>query len=280
VIRIGKLLRGGVCLLALGGIGRAQNLGPLTLPAPLVRTTATESAGAHAKTMAEAQLAQDLGFPSVAAEFYRKALTAPNADRVALRLALATALLDAAEPQEAEKALAEIPEPRNAAWHLRAGLAAVQLRKIDAARAALAAIRENEVSVEDYPWYWFFQGQIVDLAPVREISRANSFYQRAENVAMTELSRSRFQLAAERTRLEMKIARDVDPNVHRENYERNLGTQWARIRSTWRPIPARSSPSARNSASPSPIRRRIPRRSPSPIARPATRPASTTWSTA
>jgi len=148
---------------------QVQDAGALNPPSPLVQPVAAASAGSSAVTLAAAQRAQDLGLPLLAADLYRQARDMPEVDRAELTLALATALLDAGKGDEAEKALAEIPEPHSAAWHLRAGLAAVQLRKVEAARTELAAIKESEVPVDDYPWYWFFQGEIVDLAPVRRL---------------------------------------------------------------------------------------------------------------
>lgn len=175
-------------------------------------------------TLAAAQRAQDLGLPALAVALYRQARDIPGADRTALTLALATALLDAGNAADAQKALEDIPEPRGAAWHLRAGLAAVQLRQIDSARAQLAAIKESELPEADYPWYWFFEGEIVDLAPVPEMSRANDFYHRAEEGASTPLARARFQLAAERLRLRFKETRDTDLPTILANYQKFQGT--------------------------------------------------------
>ncbi len=203
---------------------RAQTAGALSAPAPLLRAVAAPSAGESISILTAAQRAQDLGLPMMAADLFRQAREKPGADRTGLTLALATALLDAGQAEEAEKVLAEMPEPRGSAWHLRAGLAAMQLRKFDAGRAEFAAIKESEVPESDYPWYWFFQGTLADVAPVREMSRANSFYVRAENAAATELARVRFQLAGEQHRLRMGTATDADLKPLRETYARLQGT--------------------------------------------------------
>ena len=224
VTRLRKTFSRALGALAIAVLARAQDAGPITAPSPLVAPVRGPSAGSAAGGLLAAQRAHDLGLPQLAADIYRQAREAPGADRTALTLALATALLDAGNAEEAERALAEIPEPRNAAWHLRAGLAAVQLRKIDAARAELAAIRESDLPEEDHPWWWFFQGQLVDLAPVRELSRANDFYLRAERAAPTELARARFQLAAERLRLRFKEAKQADLRLSLATYESNRGT--------------------------------------------------------
>lgn len=219
--RIQKLL----VALAVGALGgwapAAQDR--LNPPAPLGRGESGPSIGAEAMALAAAQRAQDLGFPGLAADLYRQAREMPGGDRVRISLALATALLDANRPQEAEKILGEIREPRGSAWHLRAGLAAAQLRQLDGARAGLAAVREVELSADDLPWYWFLQGELVDLAKTGEVSRANEFYRRAEEAARTELGRARFQLAAETLRLRLGSTSEADRKVMRENYERYQG---------------------------------------------------------
>ena len=199
--------------------------GALTPPAPLAGAPAARPGGHEAVSQAAAQRAQDLGLPGIAADLYRRAREVPGADRAGLALALATALLDAGRPEEAEKVLGEIAEPRGAAWHLRAGLAAVQLRRVEAARQELAAIREGDLPAEDLPWYWFLQGEVIDLGPVRDITRANELYRKAEDAARTDLARARFQLAAERLRLRLGTPREADLKTMRENYERNPGTQ-------------------------------------------------------
>ena len=222
--RFRKLLAGGASALVFIAAAGAQDVGALNAAAPLTPAAAAPSAGATALTLAAAQRAHDLGLPLQAADLYREALTGPEANRPRVLLLLATALLDAGRPDEAEKALAEIPEPHNSAGHLRAGLAAVQLKKIAAARAALAAIKESELPEADYPWYWFFEGEIVDLAPVRDVTRANDFYTRAEKGAGTEQARARFQLAGEQLRLRMGSPTAADLTPLRQTYERQQGT--------------------------------------------------------
>ena len=206
--------------------GRAEASEPLNPPAPLLRLAGGTSPGTGALALAAAQRAHDLGLSSVAVALYRQMLDAAGADRTGLRLALATALLDAGRVAEAEQALAAVLEPRGAAWHLRAGLAATQLRKLEVARAELAATREDELPAADYPWYWFLQGELVDLAQVRDITRANDFYHRAEAGAPTELARARFQLAAERLRLQLGAPSDADVKAARDNYERFQGREF------------------------------------------------------
>ncbi len=195
--------------------------GPLNPPAPLVAVPPAVSAGTRAVSVAAAQRAHDFGLPLLAADMFRQLRDQPGADRTRLTLALASALLDGGKPDDAEKVLAEVPEPRGAAWHLRAGLAAVQLRKLDAARAASAAIVEAQLPATDLPWFWFLQGELLDLAPVQDLRGANTFYVRAEESAPTDVARARFQLAAERVRL---LLGSANLKALRENFEKFQGT--------------------------------------------------------
>lgn len=203
----------------MGAAGWAQ--GPLNPPAPLVPAPPAVSAGTRAVSLAAAQRAHDFGLPLLAADMFRQLREQPGADRAKLTLALASALLDGGKPEDAEKVLAELPEPRDAAWHLRAGLAAVQLRRLDAARAANAAIAEAQLPATDLPWYWFLQGELLDLAPVQDLRGANAFYVRAEESAPTDVARARFQLAAERVRL---LLGSANLKALRENFEKFQGT--------------------------------------------------------
>ncbi|MSU64882.1 MAG: tetratricopeptide repeat protein [Opitutus sp.] len=176
---------------------------PLNPPSPLLRPAAGISQGQSAVTLEAAARAQSLGLSSVAAGLYRQLLAAPGADRPVLTLALATALLEAGRSAEAVEALAALPEPHGAAWHLRAGLAALQRRQRGTAQGEWDATKVDELSTADRAWYWFLAGALWDTAPVRDISRANEFYTRAESAAPTELVRARFQLAGEEVRLRM-----------------------------------------------------------------------------
>jgi TolA-binding protein len=181
------------------------------------------TAGAGAVTWASAQRAQELGFPSVAAGIYRQLLAAPDADRAGLTLALAAVLLDDGRPAEAEKVLGELVGLRGSAWHLRAGLAAVQLKKVEVARAEFAAIRVDELSAPDRAWAWFLQGALYDLAPVQDVTKANEFYIKAEQAAVNEMARARFRLAGEQVRLGLGRPSDAALRQARANYEQFRG---------------------------------------------------------
>jgi hypothetical protein len=211
-----------VCLVAVTAGARAQNA--ITPVSPLASPPAIVSPGSLAMELAAAQRAQDLGMPSIAVEVYRRARDIPGADRTALTYSLVTALLDAGDAAEAEKALKEIPEPHPAAWHVRAGLAAFQLRNRGAAQAEWDVIVADDVSLEDKPWYWFLGGALYDTAIPREEQRANQFYRNAEFSADTELMKARFQLAGERVRLgTMHQPTADDSRRSLEGYRANQG---------------------------------------------------------
>lgn len=207
--------------LALAG-GSAQEA--VLAPAPLSRAAAPVPQGRAVAALAAAQRAHDLGFLDVAAKLYRELRASPGADQAQLGLALATVLLDAGETAEAGELLATIPEPRGPAWHLRAGLVALQRRQRDAAQAEWDTLRPEELSAADLPWYWFLGGALYDTAAVRDVTRANDLYSRAEGAAQTDLARARFQLAAEIVRFRQHgVATEAGMNQTLENYQRFQG---------------------------------------------------------
>jgi hypothetical protein len=130
----------------LAATGRAQAPAPLNRPVPLAVAGAVNapSPGTAAVAVAAAERAQALGVPATAVELYRGALEQSGVDRAALTLGLVTALLDDGRAAEAEAALNGFIGLRGTAWQLRAGLAAVTLRKMDAAKAAVAAVKPGE----------------------------------------------------------------------------------------------------------------------------------------
>ena len=191
-----------MCLVAaaavVGESARAQGLEALNRPVPLAAASAATavSPGAAALTLAAAQRAQELGFPATAVELYRAALAAPNADRATLTLGLVTALLDDGRVAEAESALNGWIGLRGSAWQLRAGLAAATARKIDAAKAALAAVKETELAPSDRAWWFYLQGLLAGESG--DVKATNKFFEQAQAAAVTELARTRFRLDAER----------------------------------------------------------------------------------
>jgi TolA-binding protein len=190
------------CLVVVTVTGRAQAQGVAALnrPVPLVTVaSAGASPGAAALTLVAAQQAQEMGFPATAAALYRGALTQAGADRALLTLGLATALLDDGNAAEAETVLNAFVGRRGSAWQLRAGLAAMQLRKIDAAKAAVAAVKETELAAGDRAWWLYLQGLLEGDAG--DVKAANKFFEDAQSAATTDLARTRFRLEEERALL-------------------------------------------------------------------------------
>lgn len=222
-MRIGKLLGlaaacGGIALAARGA---DEALNP---PAPLLQRAESASPAKAASLKTAADWALAAGFSLQAADFYAELLALPNADRTGLTLARATALLEGGRAEEARKTLAALPEPHNAGWHLRAGLAALQLRDYNGVRAELTALKEPELPPADYPWYWFLQGAYVDIFSPQETTRANDFYHRAENAAPNELALARFKLASHEVRLwRGQVPTPDELKVFRDNFETNQG---------------------------------------------------------
>jgi TolA-binding protein len=196
---------------------------PLRPPAPLVAAVAPDALlpGQAAATLAAAERAQAMGFPSIAAELYRRLLAAPAGvagDPFQLRLALATALLDDGRPDEAGLTLNEDVRARDAAWQLRAGLIAAQTKRPDAAKASLAVIKPEELSAADRGWYFFLQGMVADAAA--DWDRGRAAYGEALKAAGNEMERTRFELAQELAYLRRGVA---NLDAQRQNAERIQG---------------------------------------------------------
>ncbi|MEO6875034.1 MAG: tetratricopeptide repeat protein [Opitutaceae bacterium] len=208
-----------VLLLAVATTLRAQ--APLNAPVPLVKTLRVASPGESALKLAAADRAAEMGFPAIAAELYRQLLDGPNADRARLTLGLVTALLDDGRAADAEHALQGFVGLRGSAWHLRAGLAAMQLRKVEAARAEMTAIKAEDVAVADRAWYFYLEGLLADAA--NDVNAAKDFYQQAESAAGTSLARARFVLAREQARLRLGSVTEAEAETQRKNLEQFQG---------------------------------------------------------
>ena len=201
---------------------------PLAAPAPLAPPPPSVSAGELAVDRRAAERAHDFGLLTPAASLYRKLMDTPGADRTAHALALATVLLDAGDAAEAERVLATIPPPHAAAWQLRHGLAAQQLRKRDVAQAAWDSINPEELSAADRAWYIFLQAALYDTLPMRDRAaetKANELYNRAGETAANDLAKARFQLAAERVRLQFAPPSPEDLEQTRRVFEQNQGRE-------------------------------------------------------
>ncbi len=195
----------------------------LNPPAPLITLPGAPavSPGDRAVSFAAAQRAQELGFPSAAAELYRQLLAQPGADRGRVTLALVTALLDEGRLEAAAKALEGFVGLRDAAWQLRAGLIAAQQKKSEEARAAVAGIKAEDLAAADRSWFFFLQGMLADAAG--DLGKSRGFYEQAEAAAVSDLARARFTLARERVRLQVGPVDAALADEARKNMERLQG---------------------------------------------------------
>lgn len=201
---------------------------PMTIAVPLAPVPGAISPGANMADLAAARSAQELGLDSIAVKMYRDLLAIPGTDRASLTLALASALLDDGRPLEAEQALHEFVGPRGAAWHLRAALAAAQQKKTAATRAEFDAIRPEELPKTEHGWFLFLQGMLTMLEdPAGGVGKANVFYQQAldlaEKDALPEITRARFELALQVSRLRLGVVQEAYLETARLNVERTRG---------------------------------------------------------
>jgi TolA-binding protein len=192
---------------------------PLNRPVPLQDRATMASAGRTGATLAAAQRAQELGLPTVAVALYQELLAVPGADRAALSLPLATALLDAGRAAEAEQVLNASPGPRSPEWRLRLGLAAAQQKRFATAADQLRQINVDQLTRPDRAWFWFLQAIVADTSVPRDTAYANEHYRRAEQEAPNDLARATFLAAGERVRLGLVTYSPAEVEGIRRYYE-------------------------------------------------------------
>lgn len=195
---------------------------PLNPPSPFVAPVAANaSPGAAAVTLEAAQRAQELGLPSAAAVLYRELLAAGGGDRAAAVLGLATALLDDGRTAEAKQALEEVAGLHDAAWHLRAGLVAMQQKQTAAAKSELAAVHGDQLGAGDRSWWFYLQGLVADADG--DGPKARDFFSQAEDAATSPQARARFLLKREQARLRTAPASEADAERQKKNLEQYQG---------------------------------------------------------
>ncbi len=177
------------------------------------------SLGKIGSSFAAAQLAQELGLPSLAIPLYQELLNAPGVDRAVISLPLASALLDAGRAAEAEQVLEASPGPRTYEWRLRLGLAYTQLNRVDDARDELREIDLDSLTKPDRAWFYFLRGAIQDLGTPRDVAAANDSYRDAEKEATSDFARARFATAAHRLRLNFLKVSANEVALLRQRYE-------------------------------------------------------------
>ncbi|MDB6113132.1 MAG: Anaphase-promoting complex, cyclosome, subunit 3 [Lacunisphaera sp.] len=173
-------------------------------PAPLAGAadSAGNAPGGWIVAEGRADAALQSGFPATAAEIYREILrepALPAETRSQATLALVTAQLDAGEIAEAEKILQAYPGPRDAGYQLRAGLIAANARRKDAAKAALAAGKVEDLTPADKGWWYFVQALVADMD--NDFTRRDAAFAQANAAAVSELQRTRINLSHEQVLL-------------------------------------------------------------------------------
>ena len=217
-----------ILLLSLAAVAILHAQEPLNRPVPFLSIQAGPTPAENELSSVAAMRAQELGFPALAASLYRELLkSAPSgmsqAGRTDLTLALATALLDDDRPSEAEQALRGVAGQHGAAWHLLEGLAEARQGRFEQSRIELAAIKVDDLTPHDRPWYFFLQGMLAGAAG--EYGRAGDFYQQAEGApGVTNLERARYFLAQEEERLRVGPVGEDIADQTRRNAEQFQGT--------------------------------------------------------
>ncbi|MET0262386.1 MAG: hypothetical protein ABW223_05775, partial [Rariglobus sp.] len=198
---------------------------PMVQTAPLIaQADAPVLPGGELRSFVAARRALELGFPSVAAELYTQLLNSlrtAGAERDVLVLELVTARLDEGRTDEAEKVLQQHSANLTPAYQLRAGLIAARRKRVEAAKSAVASIKVEELSSSDRGWWYFLQGQVADAAS--DFAKARDGYQRAADIAVSDLQRAHFALARERARLNLGEASESQLNSLRQSVERYQG---------------------------------------------------------
>lgn len=215
-------------LLLLLGLTAARLGAQVASPSPLTADTAVKLTvpGAWIVQEQRANSALENGFPVTAAGIYREIIadrSTPSDTRQRVALSLVTALMDAGELAAAEQALQAYDGPRNSAYQLRAGLLAINNRRIAQARAALAAGKVEDLPDTDKGWWYFLQASVTDAEGV--IVQANGLYEQAARAAVSELQRARFVLGQEQSRLRSGQVSEAQLATLRGNMERFQGTR-------------------------------------------------------
>lgn len=201
---------------------------PLNASVPLAIGSANGlTAGDTAERVLAARRALELGFPATAAEIYRELLKRPGTDERLMTLSLAAALIADNRALESEPLLQDFKGYRGAAWHLYAGLAAMQTKRFEPARGELPAVKEKEgeLTPEERGWWLYLQGLVAEMGPdrARAIETAKNFYQQAIAAGTSTYARVRFEIAYDQALLRMRAPTPAELEDMRQRMETNAG---------------------------------------------------------
>ena len=219
-------------LLALVPLPAQEALNP---PSPFVPAAAqNRSAASGVVTLAAAQRAQELGFPSVAAVLYRELRESGSVDPTTAMLGLTTALIDEGRFTEAEKVLNDHTGPRDSAWNLRAGLVAMAQKQLGPARTALMGVRGADLMPEDRSWWHYLQAIVSEAGG--DSSYARTEFGRAEDSAVSAQAKARFQIKRAQAQLKSGVATEAMAEAQRRSWQeyqgRKVGYEMARTYAT------------------------------------------------
>jgi tetratricopeptide (TPR) repeat protein len=197
-------------------------------PSPLVTGPGTQAAVPGSWIVAEARAtgALQAGFPATAAGIFHSILpdkALPVEARQRITLLLVSALMDAGEPAAAEKILQAYDGPHTAAYQLRAGLLAINARRVGPAKAALAAARVDDLPAADKGWWYYLQGLVADAE--NDTGRRNAAFEQAGAAAVSELERINFLIGQEQARLRVGVLSEPELAAIRGNMDRFQGTR-------------------------------------------------------
>jgi tetratricopeptide (TPR) repeat protein len=100
-------------------------------------------------------------------------------------------------------------------------LIAAHRRQLDAARAAAAQVRVEDLAPAERGWAHFLRGMIAELTG--DLKRSSAAYEEAVKSAVSELQRARFQLEQLRVRLLSSPATEQEAANLKQNMERLQG---------------------------------------------------------
>jgi cellulose synthase operon protein C len=198
---------------------------PLNRPVPLVAAANEGQAGTALREI-NARRALEAGLVSIAVSEFKALIEQadlPAAARNRLALDLCSALLVDGQPEEASRSLLRYVGPQTGPVRLRRALVAFAMRRLDEARATLAALKTEDFEGEeqDLAWWHHARGLIADEA--RDFRQASEHYQRALDASTNELQRGWFTLAAERAKLSAGGATEASVTSLRQTLDRSPG---------------------------------------------------------
>ncbi|WP_404425660.1 tetratricopeptide repeat protein [Nibricoccus sp. IMCC34717] len=208
---------------------QAQTVGlpdaALNRPSPLVASASEGQAGTALREIS-ARRALEAGLVSIAVSEFKALIDQADvtvATRNRLSLDLCSALLVDGQPEEAGRALLRYAGPQRGPVRLRRALVAFAMRRMEEARATLAALKAEDFEGEEQDLAWWHHARGLLAEETRDFRQASEQYQRALDASTNELQRGWFTLAAERAKLAAGGANDAAVTSLRQTLDRSPG---------------------------------------------------------